>query len=936
MNAESPYRWPSKLRRYGITDPFLRLLVAKYENEIPWQVEVRDEPTLLRFVEEQMLPRVLRRVDLPVTDESARYYVTRRSVDLQLALTTDPDLDDTDIGVLELIAADDGPEEASDALVELVNARKRQAYQRWSDLFRCHYRSDAAFAVLVLRPIFDLGRSGTRRSVIAPSPSTLIWLRDRIAKVRMLPSENLARTYCLRLSGTSLDHSPHGWHYVSGAEDNAPRLAALCHGSGWCVADQRMAASYLLRSDFYILHSAGQPVVALRLSGHHFVAECQGRGNTSPASWFPDIHLFVKTQDMRLTHRADEMQAFLKASAPLSAKPAAWWRDRIRHWPFAILEAPPDVRTDGLTNLSEELLRHTHFPAFTSLAARAGLAFSEDDWRRYLEVHPESIGQCPDHIRQAPQVREGCLRGWLDRAEAGVLEPRDVAKAPDFVLADSRFRAVGLDLWVDWARVARLDDKSIGLAPEFIQSSKEFRSRCLETWIADASTGALTENQVVGAPHFVFDNSEFQSACLQAWIALAGTEPLGAKRTDAAPAIVRVNDKFRDVCLASWIQAAQADRLSIVRMGSAPGFVSASVVYQEACVASCVRQADAGELFRRSRQDRPAFLWADPRFQQACIEAWARRFESDDPAEPAIDDVPGFVTVTEAFRRAIRRRLPAELRGRVRRNPCNPEPSDARFDLETLLPADLSDPPELAVEHVVNALLTNDSGVFSDDRLPEPVRHRPDFPEIRWRGWREAMQAHPPLWFALPADLAADPEFQPIDGEPEHSDRDLDRWVAKLLEKPWLLTDSHTVPAQIRHHGRILDAYRRAWMSHLREVPWRIWITSPGKAKAERVYMSYALLYDNQVLAAMSEGWRMHEEHFPDSWRQASHRMRNLPAVQVSVLRTIFRNARSAPLKGSLVAAEIAHVRRRRRGVTLPETPIDAEIRSLLSQAGYP
>ncbi len=42
------YRWPAKLKKFGIDDPFLKILVCKYENEneIPWQLEVRDATSL--------------------------------------------------------------------------------------------------------------------------------------------------------------------------------------------------------------------------------------------------------------------------------------------------------------------------------------------------------------------------------------------------------------------------------------------------------------------------------------------------------------------------------------------------------------------------------------------------------------------------------------------------------------------------------------------------------------------------------------------------------------------------------------------------------------------------------------------------------------------------------------------------------------------------
>ncbi len=50
------YKWPTKIRKFGITDPFLKILVAKYEGEIPWQTQVRNENELRQFVAEQMLP----------------------------------------------------------------------------------------------------------------------------------------------------------------------------------------------------------------------------------------------------------------------------------------------------------------------------------------------------------------------------------------------------------------------------------------------------------------------------------------------------------------------------------------------------------------------------------------------------------------------------------------------------------------------------------------------------------------------------------------------------------------------------------------------------------------------------------------------------------------------------------------------------------------
>jgi uncharacterized membrane protein len=512
-------------------------------------------------------------------------------------------------------------------------------------------------------------------------------------------------------------------------------------------------------------------------------------------------------------------------------------------------------------------------------------------------------------------------------------------EAPDFVKADPAFREACVASCTANARADRLSVSEMGWVPRFVAESPSYQEACVASCVrqADAGTLFLRGSAVTpGAPGFVKANKAFQTACAATWMKEVKAGRVSGSQMDQAPDFVKADPAFREACVASCSAKARAGRLSMPKMGLVPGFVSESLSYQDACVASCVRKADAGKLSLDGIANAPAFLLSDSRFQNACIAAWTRKVECGDSDLLSIDGAPQFVTASEAFQSAIRKRLPAELKDRVRRNPCNPEPSDGRFDLETFLPADLSDPSELAVEHVVNALLTNENGVFSDDRLPEAVRHRPDFPEIRWRGWREALQAHPPLWFALPADLSADPEFQPIDGAPEHSDRDLDQWVTQLLAEPWLLTDSQTIPAQIRHHIRILDAYRRAWVTSLRGSPGCLFIVQSRSRKGdERAYMSYALLYDGQILGALEEGWSRANEAILPAWKGTPERVRRLAPIQVSILRATIGRGKRLRMPEQLIASDIAHIRRRTRHVRAPDTPLDTEIRSFLAAAGF-
>ena len=77
------YRWPTKVKKFGIEVPVLKVFVAKYENEIPWQKEeIKDEDSLCRFIQNRMLPDLLNRVTFPAERNIKHCYVSHRNVDL--------------------------------------------------------------------------------------------------------------------------------------------------------------------------------------------------------------------------------------------------------------------------------------------------------------------------------------------------------------------------------------------------------------------------------------------------------------------------------------------------------------------------------------------------------------------------------------------------------------------------------------------------------------------------------------------------------------------------------------------------------------------------------------------------------------------------------------------------------------------------------------
>lgn len=677
MALDQNYRWPTKLRRYGIEDPFLKILGSKYESEIPWQVQVRDEKSLVEYVRSCMLPRLLARATFPPQVGVKHLYITESDVDLDAALTSDQELDSIELAVIELIRSEDGEDEARKALAAVVNDRKKRAFQAWTALLEEEYPDCPAFNLLLLRPLFDLSGHRTRRSLVPSDKDTIEWLFRRIVRGKITPSENVARLYCWKLGSGSQTIPTNGWQYVPSGPAHTVQLSAASRGSGWCVADPVWASRYLAHSSFFILRHDSKPIVALRVERDGRVCECQGRENWSPLEWFIDIYLFLKTQGLTLWHRYNELAKAVTNAGDLAVKSDDWWRDRIRFWPFAALMAPCDVSERLREEIRAMVPNYLGWPTFQALATQAGLQFDTNEWAKMIAFQPARYNDCPAELRQTDEFRQACTRGWVERAEDDELTLADLKSIPEFVKCD------------------------------------------------------------------------------------------------------------------------------------------------------------------------------------------------------------------EEFRRALMRNFPADVRERMRRNPATYAERRGRLSLHEVFPLEEDEPRDLAIERLVNILLNNEDGNYSEEKFPLQLRKRDDFISITERVWWEAMQLHPPLWFALPEELAARDNFKAV--ETIRGKVNCASWRDKVLKTPWLLTQQKGVPKTLRLHHQILEAYRDAWCRFLRATPWRIWVK---RGLYRRVYMSYALLGDKRVSAALQMGWKDHLSHIEKAWNKASDRMKNVPALQVSVVRTIAYSGR--------------------------------------------
>jgi hypothetical protein len=283
------YRYPKKTVRYGIECRFQKMLVAKYENVIVWDSSrLASSVQMVEHVRDVMLPRLKAKIELG--REGSVY--SRRIPNVVRLLDHGMEL----LAEARLSYERDGVEAAERILLNHVNQRKREEFEKWWTYMSAGndvYRENPAFQYLVLRPIVESSGARTIRPPIPLNAEALAKLYSGIEAGQILPDQNLIRLYAqMMAAGDASAVIDHGikWLVFKGRESNSA-LAAHCQRSGWCIADPFMAREYLEESDFHVMFKDGSPGVALRVSGSHIV-ECEGRFNQDPEEEWPEILLY--------------------------------------------------------------------------------------------------------------------------------------------------------------------------------------------------------------------------------------------------------------------------------------------------------------------------------------------------------------------------------------------------------------------------------------------------------------------------------------------------------------------------------------------------------------------------------------------------------------------------------------------------------------------
>lgn len=295
-----------KADKYRIEDRVLRFFVGKYEHEIPWSTQVKDEESLRIYIWDTLYPEFIKKTQYPTT-VTDHFYVNSKHVDVMSCLTGDAPCP-VDPDKLRRVYTLGDVQSATQFLVDGINQIKYDAFNEWIDLLYKRYRLNKAFQLIVLKPMFKTSGFGQRLALEKPIDTIVEWLFQLISSLDISPSFNLKQEYDRKQMEFNGVSTSDGWHFVD-AKGDADYLSTLANGSGWCIAGKSIANHYLNTGNaFAILYENKRPVVAIRYLGtlsRQNAQEIRGPNNSTPTNWQDSIDSFLHNHSKSASNNYD-------------------------------------------------------------------------------------------------------------------------------------------------------------------------------------------------------------------------------------------------------------------------------------------------------------------------------------------------------------------------------------------------------------------------------------------------------------------------------------------------------------------------------------------------------------------------------------------------------------------------------------------------------
>lgn len=461
------FNWPSKIKRYGITCPHQKFLVAKYESIIDWNGDRIESPEALdKHIQEKMLSALKKRIN-PESEES--HYC--RTINLAHMLANPaPHIEEA-----RKIQAQSGADAARTFLLDHINGHKKKAFEAWWEYLTKGnpvYAKIPAFQYLMLRPIIESSDAKCTRSPVNPDAEALAGIFDGIASGQISPTAKLMRTLCEFMAfGKRADGSRPSfgtacaWMVVTSQMDKAAdRVAALSQGSGWCVASPSMASSYLSRSDFHLLVENGRAVAAIRISGAQAV-EIQGKGNQDPGPWWPRILLYLAARGIQISTGSYRNKGADTAATSARQQLNAVV-DNLPRFAGHLKEFPAQVQF-----LSDDIANDDNYRPVVETA-----------WLACVKADPLSAAIAPSWMARDKQLDEMVIIGWRNLLN---VDPASVVRMPE---ALQKRKELAEERVICWAFLVKDNPLCLTSCPPDLQNVDIIISALKDGWKAALAT----------------------------------------------------------------------------------------------------------------------------------------------------------------------------------------------------------------------------------------------------------------------------------------------------------------------------------------------------------------------------------------------------------------------------------------------------------------
>ena len=465
MSVNKNTQWSSKIKKFGITDPFLKLITVKYEDSIPWQTVVKDQEALNLYVKDVLLPELKTKAtwDCIHRRSAKSLFVYFADLDVEQILETDEltrdekslvdvhlyfgyeDEDEEDENYMSREEAEMHCKElAALELATILNTKKEAAFKVWFDNVEKKYPTNYGFQYLILKPIIEQSGYNSRRLLTAPDTGVLKWLLTRIKLEFYIPSSNFGFEYRMRLANGLNSWIKDGWQFIPSGTANTARLTAAAARSGWCIAGHHYAHFYLSTSCFYILRENGKPVVALRVGKQDQVFhEIRGVNNCIASKYYSEIWFFIRSIFPKYTNCSMIGNgAFIKGMVPNFSQMVtqnieknnnnlSWWQEMTFTWPGTYDLVPDQLKSKVKFDSDGFLTNQFYMSLGFEFRQKHGLHFSESEYINVLMQHPQLYDEIG--ITDNLKLDTACIKGALNRLVLDDITLKEYSELPEFV-----------------------------------------------------------------------------------------------------------------------------------------------------------------------------------------------------------------------------------------------------------------------------------------------------------------------------------------------------------------------------------------------------------------------------------------------------------------------------------------------------------------------